>query len=111
MPLRNFDHTMSNINKYIEVVTKGKYYFQAGKAYNDKDTKVNCDRCMRNVPACINHKDIDICLMCADYVTRMLDDPPSPSSEKCLATMIQDMYNSRDETDSELSFMEMSLFD
>lgn len=63
---------------YYQVIDHGKYYKPAWLHYGRK-TVVFCDRCNRvNIPECIGYKQFDLCLQCANELTRANHDCPRP---------------------------------
>jgi hypothetical protein len=61
---------------YYQVIDYGKYYCPAWMHYGRK-TIVFCDRCnIPNLNCCIGYKNFDLCLRCANELTRANNDCP-----------------------------------
>ena len=61
---------------YYQVIDHGKYYKPAWLHYGRK-TVVFCDRCNRvNISECFGYKNFDLCLPCANELTRSNHDCP-----------------------------------
>jgi hypothetical protein len=55
---------------YQEILTHGKFYYPAWMHYN-RQVNVICDRChTEQLNACIGYMRQDLCLICANEMTR-----------------------------------------
>jgi hypothetical protein len=56
--------------EFQQILDYGTFYFPSWKHYN-RQLNVVCDRCRtQNLPACIGHGQQDLCLVCANELTR-----------------------------------------
>lgn len=64
------------MNKYLEVVQFGHYYYPAFRHYG-KEVDVCCDKCgKQKLVSCIGYGQMDLCLKCASDVA----DPPKDNN-------------------------------
>jgi hypothetical protein len=70
--------------EFQQILKHGIFYFPAHKHYN-RQLNVVCDRCRtQQLTACIGHGQQDLCLICANELTRNVSHhpvPPNTSSE------------------------------
>jgi len=72
LPQSNCTYCEDHRYGYLKVIDHGTYFFPAWKHYG-RQTIVVCDRCNEShIKACIGFDDKDLCLSCADELTRGL---------------------------------------
>jgi hypothetical protein len=88
----NLHESYSDIMSFTDIAKYGKYYNPANLHYNN-GTAVMCDRCKENkLVACIGYLDQDLCLPCADQISKTSQLPPR-LPEECLTLMRANRFN------------------
>lgn len=84
-----------NINEQTlkNIYFLGKYYNPASSHYNLQNSVVTCDRCHRtNIPVAIGWETYDLCLSCADDMSKLFS-KPIYYSDGIKTMMLQSMFD------------------
>ena len=67
---KSYNDVLHRGGLFSEIVINGAYYYPAWKRYYEY-AYISCDRCTRRIlDACIGYKEYDLCLSCANDITR-----------------------------------------